>query len=149
MKTDMAKSKKSHIYLDTSAFLAILLGEDQYRSLLKFIGKRKVCSSTLLIIETERNLIRMIREKIIDENSYFAAKDAIAGEIQKMLLKDFTLDLCLNTQFPTVKTPRSLDLAHLRTALWFKKRFENIDFVTLDRHQLDCAKELGLDTYNA
>jgi hypothetical protein len=45
---------------------------------------------------------------------------------------------------PAVATPRSLDLAHLRTALWFHA-LERIDrFVTMDAGQESAARELGL-----
>lgn len=45
---------------------------------------------------------------------------------------------------PAVTTPRSLELAHLRTALWFHRR-EPLDcFVTRDEAQHQAAKELGL-----
>ncbi|MBI3490255.1 MAG: hypothetical protein HY047_00400, partial [Acidobacteria bacterium] len=45
---------------------------------------------------------------------------------------------------PPVATPRSLDLAHLRTAPWFHAT-EPIDrFVTTDGAQETAAKELGL-----
>jgi hypothetical protein len=47
---------------------------------------------------------------------------------------------------PAVATPRSLDLAHLRTALWFHAT-EPIDrFVTMDASQAEAARELGLPT---
>ncbi len=45
---------------------------------------------------------------------------------------------------PVVPTPRSLDLAHLRTALWFHTREALTRFVTLDQAQAQGARELGL-----
>ena len=60
------------------------------------------------------------------------------------LLRDLTFDLCQSNTLPAVATPRSLDLAHLRTALWFHAA-EKIDrFVTMDVSQEQAAKELGL-----
>jgi hypothetical protein len=54
------------------------------------------------------------------------------------------LDLCQSNTLPAVATPRSLDLVHLRTALWFHGA-EKIDrFVTMDPSQEQAAKELGL-----
>jgi hypothetical protein len=35
------------------------------------------------------------------------------------VLKDLSLDLCLDPSLQAISTPRSLDLVHLRTALWF------------------------------
>jgi prevent-host-death family protein len=55
-----------------------------------------------------------------------------------------TLDLCDSNVLPAVTTPRSLDLAHLRTALWCAAT-EPIDrFVTMDDTQQQAARELGL-----
>lgn len=55
-----------------------------------------------------------------------------------------TLDLCQSNLLPAVTTPRSLDLAHLRSALWFHAG-EGIDrFVTMDSSQEQAAKEFGL-----
>jgi hypothetical protein len=60
------------------------------------------------------------------------------------LLRDLTLDLCESAILPAVATPRSLDLAHLRTALWFHTAEPIQRFVTLDESQQEAAKELGL-----
>ena len=45
---------------------------------------------------------------------------------------------------PIVSTPRSLDLAHLRTALWFHEREPLARFVSLDATQIQAARELRL-----
>jgi hypothetical protein len=59
-------------------------------------------------------------------------------------LRDLTLDLCASNLMPAVSTPRSLDLAHLRTALWFNAS-ERLDrFMTMDASQRQAARELGL-----
>ena len=53
-------------------------------------------------------------------------------------------DLCQSTAVPPIVTPRSLGLAHLRTALWFHGE-ETIDrFVTVDVAQEEAAREVGL-----
>jgi len=45
---------------------------------------------------------------------------------------------------PAVITPRSLDMAHLRTALWFHAQVPLTKFVTLDTAQAQAGRELGL-----
>jgi hypothetical protein len=45
---------------------------------------------------------------------------------------------------PPVATPRTLDLVHLRTALWFHGAQKIDRFVTMDAAQEQAAKELGL-----
>ena len=57
---------------------------------------------------------------------------------------DTTLDLCCDPTVPAVATPRSLDLAHLRTALWFHRQEPLHACLTLDASQAQAARELGL-----
>jgi hypothetical protein len=61
-----------------------------------------------------------------------------------LVLRDLTLDLCQSNALPAVATPRSLDLAHLRTALWFHGMATLDRFVTMDASQEQAARELGL-----
>jgi hypothetical protein len=55
-----------------------------------------------------------------------------------------TLDLCASSVMPTIATPRTLDLVHLRTALWFHEQHVLTAFLSLDAHQNHAAAELGL-----
>jgi hypothetical protein len=64
--------------------------------------------------------------------------------LSQFVLRDLTLDLCRSRVMPVVSTPRSLDLAHLRTALWFHEREPLSRFVSLDAAQIQAARELGL-----
>lgn len=45
---------------------------------------------------------------------------------------------------PAVATPRSLDLTHIRTALWFHAQQPIDRFLTIDQAQAAAARELGL-----
>ena len=68
----------------------------------------------------------------------------LEADTERFSLRDLTLELCTSNILPAVATPRSLDVAHLRTALWFHAS-EPIDrFVTMDASQEAAAKELGL-----
>src|SRR4030095_5152953 len=51
-----------------------------------------------------------------------AALDRLSVDLGQFALRDLTLDLCRSRVMPIVSTPRSLDLAHLRTALWFHEQ---------------------------
>jgi len=75
---------------------------------------------------------------------YKTCIDRVEQDTELFLLRDLTLDLCESTMLPAVATPRSLDLAHLRTALWFHAEEQLERFVTMDASQEDAAKELGL-----
>jgi hypothetical protein len=60
----------------------------------------------------------------------------LQSDSELFLLRDLTLDLCVSRTMPLVTTPRSLDLAHLRTALWFHQRQPLGRFVSRDEDQL-------------
>lgn len=98
----------------------------------------------LLVLETRRNLVRLAREGRLEPEQYKTCIDRLEQDIRLFVLRDLTLDLCESTTVPAIATPRSPDLAHLRTALWFHAA-EKIDrFVTMDTSQQEAAKELGL-----
>ena len=132
------------MYLDTSAYLCILLGEAGSERLSKETESADPLSSVLLVLEARRNLIRLAREGTLNPEQYKTCIDRLEQDTGLFVLRDVTLDLCQSTVLPAVITPRSLDLAHLRTALWFHAA-EKIDrFMTMDASQEQAAKELGL-----
>lgn len=131
-------------YLDTSAYLCILLGEAGNESLRRELAGAELLSSVLLVLEAGRNLVRLSREKLLTAAEFQACASTLENDIQQFMLRDLTLDLCGTRTMPVVSTPRSLDLAHLRTALWFHDREKLTRFVSLDDGQLLSARELGL-----
>jgi predicted nucleic acid-binding protein len=136
--------QRRRLYVDTSAYLGILLAEEGADRLGAESAGAELLSSVLLVLEAKRNLIRLAREGTLKSAQYKACMDRVEEDIARFVLRDLTLDLCSSTQLPAVTTPRSLDLAHLRTALWFHAA-ERIDrFVTTDAAQEEAAKELGL-----
>ena len=81
---------------------------------------------------------------MLKAEQYKTCMDRVEEDIDFFVLRDLTLDLCASNPLPAIATPRSLDLAHLRTALWFHAA-EGIErFVTLDTSQEQAARELGL-----
>ena len=132
------------IYLDTSAYLEILLDERRAAVLRKEITGARLLSSVLLILEARRNLVRLARQEIIDAGRYADCVSQVDADIERFDLRDVTLDLCGTGPLPPVGTPRSLDVAHLRTALWFHHDSPIERFLTLDIRQEQAAKELGL-----
>jgi hypothetical protein len=136
--------RRRRLYLDSSAYLCILLGEAGAERLSTETDSAELLSSVLLVLESRRNLIRLAREGTLTADQYKTCFDRLEHDIRLFVLRDLTLELCQSTMLPAVITPRSLDLAHLRTALWFHAA-EKIDrFVTLDSSQEGAAKELGL-----
>lgn len=135
---------RPRLYLDTSAYLCILLAEAGAAQLSEETGAAELLSSVLLVLEARRNLIRLAREGTLTREQYKACMDRVTADTELFVLRDLTLDLCGSGGLPAVATPRSLDLAHLRTALWFHSAGRIQRFVTKDALQEDAARELGL-----
>jgi hypothetical protein len=98
----------------------------------------------LLVLEARRNLIRLAREGALKADQYKACMDRVEQDTELFVLRDLTLNLCASNLLPAIATPRSLDLAHLRTALWFHGAESIHRFVTTDGSQAQAAGELGL-----
>jgi hypothetical protein len=142
--TAAVSDRPRRLYVDTSAYLCILLGEEGAKRLSAETSGAELLSSVLLVLESRRNLIRMARDGVLDQDKYKTCMDRVEDDTALFVLRDLTLDLCASNLLPAVATPRSLDLAHLRTALWFHT-VEPIDrFVTVDAAQEQAARELGL-----
>lgn len=136
----------NRVYLDTSAYLAVLLGEKQAPGVKKLITGRVPCSSTLLLIEAERNLVHLVRHEKLGAADFEAALAQLQEDREALVLRDLTPDLCVTRNFPLVRTPKSADLVHLRTASWFMSNGGIERFVSLDENQLHAAREMGIPT---
>ena len=139
-----AEQTRRRLYLDTSAYLCILLGEDESEPLSEETEGADLLSSVLLVLEARRTLIRLARDGTLKPDQYKRCMERIDGDTAAFALRDLTLDLCASNLMPAVATPRSLDLAHLRTALWFNASERLHRFVTMDVSQRQAASELGL-----
>jgi hypothetical protein len=138
-------TRTRRVYVDTSAYLCILLGEDGAEELARQTHDAELLSSVLLVLEAKRNLVRLAREGAIKPDQYKAFLERVEGDLRGIVLRDLTLDLCGSNLMPAVATPRSLDLVHLRTALWFHAEQAIERFVTVDVAQAQAARELGLN----
>lgn len=105
---------------------------------------RSSSSSALLALESERTLVYLSRMGRLNPDDLQNALDRLGRDLAHFAVRDLTLDLCSSRVLPIVSTPRSLDLAHLRTALWFHQREALTRFVSLDAAQNQGARELGL-----
>ncbi|MBL8734132.1 MAG: hypothetical protein JNN13_17290 [Planctomycetes bacterium] len=137
---------KNDVYVDTSAYLCTLLGEDGSTAMARAMRNARLCSSVLLVLESRRNLIHMARSGQLAAHRLNDLLDRLQQDMTAFALRDLTLDLCQDPALPSVATPRSLDLAHLRTALWFHRRAPLGRFLTCDEGQREAARELGLPT---
>ena len=132
------------VYIDTSAYLCMLLAEEGSDRLCDETDGAELLSSVLLVLEAKRNLVRLAREGTLKPDQYKACTDRLEEDRSLLVLRDLTLDLCDSNVLPAITTPRSLDLAHLRTALWFHASSPIERFVTMDDSQHQAARELGL-----
>ena len=130
--------------MDTSAYLCILLGEAGWQRLVDEFAGAQLLSSVLLALEAERTLVHLSRTGRLPPQDLQNALDRLARDLDHFALRDLTLDLCRWRVLPIVSTPRSLDLAHLRTAMWFQQQQALTRFVSLDAVQNQAARELGL-----
>jgi hypothetical protein len=131
-------------YVDTSAYLCLLLGEAGWQRLAQELSRAELLSSVLLALESERTLVHLSRTGRLTPMELQDALDRLDRDLGHFALRDLTLDLCRGRAVPIVSTPRSLDLAHLRTALWFHQQQSLTRFVSLDAPQNQAARELGL-----
>ncbi len=131
-------------YIDTSAYLAVLLGEAGHKGITDEIDGGLLLSSSILALESHRTLVRLARDGVLTTAKMNKAAEKLGNDLDSFILRDLTLDLCRQGAIPAVSTPRSLDLAHLRTALWFHGQEPLTRFVSLDESQNDAARELNL-----
>lgn len=135
---------RRRLYLDTSAYLCILLAEEGSEGLSRETDGAELLSSVILILEARRNLIRLAREGALKPEQYKTCIERVELDTSLFVLRDLTLDLCQSNLMPAVTTPRSLDLVHLRSALWFHAGGPIERFITMDGPQEQAARELGL-----
>jgi hypothetical protein len=122
----------------------MIMGEEGADRLSDETAGAVLLSSVLLVLETKRNLVRLAREGTLTPDQFKTCLDRLGEDVGLFVLRDLTLDLCESNLLPAIATPRSLDLAHLRTALWFHAEEPIARFLTTDSGQAQAAKELGL-----
>jgi hypothetical protein len=139
-----ASGRARRLYVDTSAYLCILLGEAGADRLSADTAGAELLSSVILVLEARRNIVRLAREGTLTTEQYAACMHRIEADVERFVVRDLTLDLCSSTLMPAVATPRSLDLAHLRTAAWFHAADPIDRFMTMDVGQQEAARDMGL-----
>jgi hypothetical protein len=122
----------------------VLLGETGWERIARELAGGQLLSSALLALEAERTLVQLSRAGRLSPQDVQDAVERLGSDLSQFVLRDLTLDLCRSRVMPIISTPRSLDLAHLRTALWFHGREPLRRFVSLDTAQTQAARELGL-----
>ena len=135
---------KQYQYIDTSAYLCVLLGEPGASAMATRFAAAELCSSVLLMLEARRTVAHLARTGRLTAAQVAPLLEKLHIDAAKMSLRDLTLDLAFDHAMPVLRTPRSLDLVHLRTALWFHRREPLHGYLTNDALQREAARELGL-----
>jgi PIN domain nuclease of toxin-antitoxin system len=122
-------------YVDSSCVTAVAFAEPGFRDVMARLSRFHLISSNLLEAEL---LSSMAREEIAGNPGSLLAwiqwvlpKRTLSQELRKVL---------------EIKAPRGADLWHLACALYMRRKFPDLAFLTLDRNQGDVAKELGFPT---
>lgn len=136
--------KKRPLYVDTSAYLGVLLREPGWQEVQRQLNTAKYFTSSVLFLEAMRCLVRLSREGALPAATFSTLCTRLHEDHELFAVKELTTDLCLDIHFPAVALPRTLDLVHLRTARWFAEHEPALHFLTLDLPQRRAAQEMQL-----
>ena len=122
----MTSGGRQRLYLDTSAYLCLLLGQDGSERLGGLIDGAEILASVLLVLESRRSLVRLARQGSIPSEQYQA------------------LDLCESNAVPAVTTPGLW--------IWFTAHCALVSIVAANRSFCDhghLAASCGEGTWTA
>ncbi len=132
------------VFVDTSAYLVWALNQAGAAEIEEQLTESNLFASSILFIEAERALLQLTRTKIVSPTQGIKLRESLVSHANHFTVREPSLELCLSNRFPAVTTPKSANLIHLRTALWFHEN-EALDlFLTTDKHQSVAAAEFGL-----
>lgn len=124
----------SRIYIDSSAFVKLIVAEPESPALRNFLANRDLVSSGLLRTEAIR-AIRRTHESLVSPTL------SAMERIDLIEVSPSILEVAALIDPPTV---RSLDAIHLATAIRIGQR--GTTFVAYDLRLLSAARELGFTT---
>jgi len=136
----------SALYIETSALLAWLFGEENAREVMDRInGAERIVTSVLTRLETERSLLRAEKTGLITA----ADRQKLLGLFRKVssgwyffsISEEVLARSC--AEFP-VEPVRSLDAIHLATALESIQLFQDVNVLSFDKRVAGNLMALGL-----
>jgi predicted nucleic acid-binding protein len=134
------------IYVESSAILAWLLGEQQAGMVISTINQAETAvTSVLSIIEVERALNRAEYSRAITAGQVQTARGILERAKAGWILMEISGEVRIRAgrQFP-IEPVRTLDAIHLSTALIFMQVFPDLKLLSLDKRILQNAKPLGI-----
>lgn len=149
LKAKIGASSKPNrrVFVDTSAYLVWTLNQAGAAEIEKQLTGASLFASSILFIEAERALLQLTRTKILNPTQGIMLRESLVAHASYFTVREPSLELSLSNRFPAVTTPKSADLIHLRTALWFHEN-EALDlFLTTNKQQAIAAAEFGMPVY--
>src|SRR5438093_13611472 len=116
-KPELQANMAERLYVDTSAYLCVLLGETGHAAIESEIAGAELYSSVLLVLETSRSLIRLSREKVLSSVELQEALARLEKDMESFQLRDLTMDLCVGRTMPVVSSPPSFELDRLGSSV--------------------------------
>lgn len=134
------------LYVETSAVLAWLLGEQDGTAVTETIDRADtVVSSTLTLLETERSLSRAVMTSVLTDADRAVLRGVFARQHCGWELMEITSAVRVRAQNAFLVEPvRSLDAIHLATALAFAEAFGPVSVLSLDERITRNTTPLGL-----
>ena len=134
------------LYLESSAVVAWLFGEDSAGSVVRAMNQAEVrVTSALTVVEVERAIQRAVAARIVREAMAHKLRGALERERASWITMSVTTGILARAgrAFP-VEPVRTLDAVHLATALAFSEAFPDLAILALDRRVSGNAVALGL-----
>jgi predicted nucleic acid-binding protein len=136
----------STVYIETSAVLTWLLGESRADEVVSLVnGAKTMVTSVLTLLEAERGLIRVERQKMLTAAECQKLRGLIVRAKNAWVLMELSEEVrdLASRRFP-VEPLRTLGAIHLATALVFLKAYSDLQMLSYDHRILDNLKSLGL-----
>lgn len=134
------------VYVETSALLTWLLGEEDSRKIAQGIDRAdRIASSSLTMLEAERGILRAKLEGRISAADRLQLKGLVARTASQWDLMEITTEVRARASeaFP-LEPLRTLDAIHLATALEFAKVYPELSVLSSDRRIISNLEPLGL-----
>lgn len=134
------------LYLESSAVVAWLLGEDSAADVIRAMNQAEVrVTSALTTVEAERAIQRAVAKRIVKEAMAHKLRGVLERERASWITMSLTTGVLARAgrAFP-VEPVRTLDAIHLATALAFSEAFPDLAVLALDRRVVANAIPLGL-----
>ena len=134
------------VYVETSAILAWLLGDEQRLSARRVLDSaEQVVTSVLTLLEATRAITRAAGEQQVTDADDSRLKRLLTRTTTAWQLLEITPDIRIRAGEPfPIEPARTLDAIHLATALHFARAFPSLPVLTFDERILANLEPLGL-----